>query len=141
MSDGRWERELIRIFASAGYVPMRGAASGGGTDRELPDVFVGDGEHVFAIELKTRSPPEGSAACYGPIDDLEDLQHFAEAFKAEPLIAVRWKGSGGRSVEWRFTWPGQFETTETRFKWYYEDRYDANWIGFEELPGEFDLDA
>lgn len=141
MSDGRFERELIRIFASAGYVPIRGAASGGGTDRELPDVFVGDGQHVFAIELKTRAPPEGSSACYADRSDLDDLDHFATAFRAEALIAVRWKGSGSRPVQWRFTWPGQFETTETKFKWYYEDRDEPYWLTFEDLPGEFDLDV
>jgi Holliday junction resolvase len=141
MSDGRYERELVRIFASAGYAPIRGAASGGGTERELPDVFVGDGEHVFAVELKARDPPEGSVASYGPLDDLDDLTYFAEAFDAEPLIAVRWKGSGGRAVEWRFTWPGQFETTEQKFKWYYEDRDEPYWLTFADLPGGFDANT
>lgn len=139
MSDGRFERQLIRIFASAGYAPIRGLASGGGTDRELPDVFVGNGEYVFAIELKTRSVPDGESACYGPLDDLDNLSYFAGKFRAEPLICVRWKGAGGRSVEWRFQWPGEFEETESSFKWYHEESLD--WMSFEDLPGEFDLSA
>ena len=139
MSDGRWERELIRIFASAGYTPIRGAASGGGTDRELPDVFAGNGEDMFCIELKTRTPPEQNSACYGPRSDIDNIKHFAEAFRAKPLIAVRWKGSGGRPVQWRFAQPDSLETTAKSFKWYYDNRNSEHWFTFDSIPGEFDV--
>lgn len=79
------ERELLEIFSEYNFVGLRAPSSGSTTERELPDVLVGDGCCVFAIEAK-RSGGE-----YKYIDkyEIDDLHYFAECFGAEPYIAVR----------------------------------------------------
>ena len=133
MSDGRFERELVGKFEDAGYHALRLAASGGGTSADLPDVMAGNGKYFFAIELKSREPPEGSAARYGPVEDLGALTRFADSFALTPFVCVRWKGNSNRPVEWRLQWPGQLETTDTKFKFHYDERDD--WMDLEDLPG------
>jgi Holliday junction resolvase len=79
------ERELLSLFYEEGFVGFRAPSSGSTTERELPDVLVGNGELVFAIEVKR------SGGDYEYLDEyeIEDLHYFAEAFGAEPFIAVR----------------------------------------------------
>lgn len=81
----RGERELLQVFFDEGFVGFRAPSSGSTTNRELPDVLVGNGESIFAFEAK-RSGGE-----YKYIEEYEiaDLCYFAESFGAEPYIAVR----------------------------------------------------
>jgi len=83
------EKELMDRVEELGFAPMRAPASGGGgQSRDLPDVLVGDGEHILAIEVK-RS---GKNQVYLTPAEVEALMRFAEAFHADatPVIAVRW---------------------------------------------------
>ena len=68
MSYSQKERDLIDILEQElGYAAMRAPASGGATDRELPDVIAGREVHpprklnhnstVWHFEVKYRSKP------------------------------------------------------------------------------------
>jgi Holliday junction resolvase len=87
------ERELLDIFGEKGFVGLRAPSSGSTTQKELPDVLVGDGTCVLAIEVKR------AGGDYQYIDEYEvdDLYYFAEAFGAEPYIGVRFDYG-----DWRF---------------------------------------
>lgn len=81
----RGERELLSVFSEYDFVGLRAPSSGSTTQRELPDILVGDGSCVLAVEAKR------SGGDYQYIDkyEIDDLYYFAEAFGAEPYIAVR----------------------------------------------------
>lgn len=79
------ERELISLFGENGFVGLRAPSSGSTTERELPDILVGDSSSVFAIEAKR------CGGDYKYIDEyeVEDLYYFAGQFGAEAYIAFR----------------------------------------------------
>ena len=93
----RYERELVNRFESCGWGALRCPSSGGGTDRELPDVIVGkNAERVktlhalslstpLAIELKSGK----STTLYVDRDEVKALRSFAESFGATPLLGAR----------------------------------------------------
>jgi len=93
----RYERELVNRFESLGWGALRCPASGGATNRELPDVLVGkNAEQVntlhtlslstpLAIELKSGK----STTLYVDRDEVSALRSFAESFGATPLLGAR----------------------------------------------------
>ncbi len=81
----RRERELVNLFDDDGFAVMRAPASGGGTDRELPDILVGDGNLFYSIEAKSSS----GQPIYVKQKEIEDLNYFSSKFGCEPRIAVR----------------------------------------------------
>ena len=93
----RYERELVNRFESCGWGALRCPASGGATDRELPDVIVGkNAERVktlhalslstpLAIELKSGK----STTLYVDKEEVYALRSFAESFGATPLLGAR----------------------------------------------------
>jgi len=103
---GRYERQLLGALEATGYAGMRAPASGGATDRDLPDLLVGTCAAVtplgtyadaLAIELKTTS----STTAYLDDSEITALERFAHDFGATPLLAVKFKRAGGtRSGYW-----------------------------------------
>lgn len=84
----RYERRLVNTLDEAGYGVMRSPGSGGGTEREQPDVLAGrEGERV-AIELKYVG--EGDDYTYLSAEEVAALRRFGEIFHAVPRVAGRW---------------------------------------------------
>ena len=91
----RYERELVNRFESCGWGALRCPASGGATDRELPDILAGlalDGpskdypiSRALAIELKSGK----STTLYVDKEEVKALKSFAESFGATPLLGAR----------------------------------------------------
>ena len=91
----RYERELVNRFESVGWGALRCPSSGGGTDRELPDILAGlalDGpaynfplSRALAIELKSGD----STTLYVDRDEVKALKSFAQSFGATPLLGAR----------------------------------------------------
>ena len=91
----RYERELVNRFESCGWGALRCPASGGATDRELPDILAGlafEGpskdypiSRALAIELKSGK----STTLYVDRDEVKALRSFAESFGATPLLGAR----------------------------------------------------
>jgi len=97
----RYERELLGALEATGWAGMRAPASGGATDRDLPDLLVGRRKRTLtkslAIELKTTS----STTAYLDDAEITALERFAHDFGARPLLAVKFKRAGGtRSGYW-----------------------------------------
>ena len=81
----RVERSLVKWLYRHGWAVIRAPASGGATQRELPDVLAGNGERVLAVEVKSSR----SDAVYLSSDEVEALERFALSFGALPVVAVR----------------------------------------------------
>ena len=91
----RYERELVNRFESCGWGALRCPASGGATDRELPDILAGLAldspskdypiSRALAIELKSGK----STTLYVDRDEVKALRSFAESFGATPLLGAR----------------------------------------------------
>ena len=118
----RVERALCRAFDDAGWMVMRSPSSGAATTRDQPDVLVGNGEHVLAIEAKYSS---GERIYLDPESDVEQLLAFGAGFGARPLFATRWKGD--RRVYW-FT-PDDLDAPTERRTNYRARRVDAEAVG------------
>lgn len=100
MSNGQYERELVRSLHACGFGVMRCPSSGSATDRPLPDVIAGqksfgryghpehDKSDAWAIELKTTS----KTTAYVKKTEAEGLWTFADRFGATPYMAARFKG-------------------------------------------------
>lgn len=85
------ERELVNILHNAGWTVVRAPASGGATDRELPDVLAGNTEVFVAIEAKSS----GGDPIYIDKQEITDLEYFAESFGSIALMGVRFGAEYG----------------------------------------------
>lgn len=81
----RRERELVNKLDENEFAVMRAPASGSATDRELPDVLVGDGGDFYAIESKSSS----GDPIYIQEEEIDALQFFASNFGADAIVGVR----------------------------------------------------
>lgn len=81
----RRERELVNKLDENEFAVMRAPASGSATDRELPDVLVGDGGDFYAIEAKSSS----GDPIYIQEEEIDALQFFASNFGADAIVGVR----------------------------------------------------
>ena len=99
----RRERELVNRLDNAGFAVMRAPASGSATERELPDVLVGNGEYFYAIEAKSSS----GDPIYLDGEEVEALEFFAENFGAEARIGIRFD-----EEDWAFFRPEELYKTE-----------------------------
>jgi Holliday junction resolvase len=79
------ERAFCRTMYDAGWMAARIAASGSGTERELPDVVLGDRNRTYAVEVKRTS----SGRVYLPEDEIESLRTVARGLKMQVRIAVK----------------------------------------------------
>lgn len=122
MTGGRYERELVEALDAIGLAAMRAPASGSKTDRALPDVLAGhgvsfhDGEtpgawysECMAIELKTTE----QTTAYVGAEEVEALEHFAEAFGARPYLVGRFKRPGPIRPKYYFVRPGDCRMTDS----------------------------
>lgn len=84
----RRERELRDLFREEGFAVIRVAGSGSSPDDDLPDLFVGDGDRMFAFEAKAS---ERDSYIYLPAAEVAALCNFSRQFHrtARPRIAVR----------------------------------------------------
>ena len=101
----RYERELVNAFRDAGWGALRLPASGGATERELPDVLAGrstgsgsiesyvDGNPWDSVPLTEAWAIEAKAGkattLYVDAEEVEALRTFAEIWGARPLLGAR----------------------------------------------------
>ena len=83
------ERELIHLFWSNGWVSARVAGSGSSTYPSC-DLLASNRLRKLAIECKITK----SESKYFVKDDIKKFKRFADAFGAEPWIAIKFKKSG-----------------------------------------------
>lgn len=84
----RKEREHVRELFDLGVPALRTPASGGATDRPLPDLFFRANGENYAIEQKYSS---GDYIYFGD-EEVEALCEFAEMWDSIPLFCARFKG-------------------------------------------------
>jgi len=97
----RTERELMDIFAGAGWAVARVAGSGVGK-HPCPDVIVGNGERVYAIECKAS---KGEVVYVGQ-EQVLGLHEFSRKFGAKSMLGLRFNNE-----KWRFLELGELERT------------------------------
>jgi Holliday junction resolvase len=78
------ERELIHLFWGKNIPAVRVAGSGS-MRYPAPDIIAGTIERKFAIECKSVK----GTTKYIPIEEIEELQKFADLFGCEPWIGMR----------------------------------------------------
>lgn len=80
----RTERELFHMFWETGrWMPLRTAGSGS-TPIPAPDLLIGNGSRVLAIECKS-----GKGRRDIKKEQIEELKIFSKLFGAEPWVGVR----------------------------------------------------
>lgn len=86
--SGSYERLLANHLDSEGFHVMRAPSSGGGTKRDLPDIFWAKAtEMPKAGELKTT---KGNVVYYTE-EEVSALKGFANAFSAQARLVARYK--------------------------------------------------
>lgn len=127
----RYERELIDRIEDEGWIAMRAPASGGATDRDLPDVIAAR-EHplwgrgvseAYLLEVKYSS----TTPLYVDEEDCRQVEDFAEAFGGKPRIAIRWNGGKKPFVgdtDFYLVPPSRGEQKEANRRFDYEDVKD-----------------
>lgn len=98
MTGSDYERELVRRLSNAGWAAMRCPTSGGGTDRDLPDVLALHETTIegvdwptekycraLAVELKSGK----DTTLYADTEEVEALRRFALRAGATPLLGCR----------------------------------------------------
>lgn len=98
------ERELVNMLDDDDFAIMRAPASGGGTQRELPDVLAGNARDFYAIEAKSSS----DNPIYVSLREIADLIYFALKFGAKPRIGARFDRE-----EWYFFHPSELHCTNS----------------------------
>ena len=91
----------MEIFANAGWAVVRIAGSGR-SKYPCPDVLVGDGQRVYAIECKSS---KGDAIYVGQ-EQMLSLREFSRKFGARSMIGVRFNNE-----KWWFLEPHELEMT------------------------------
>lgn len=81
------ERELIHKFWANGFAAIRSAGSGS-MKYPSPDILASKNGRVLAIECKITKEQYK----YFEKQEIEDLRNFSFIFKAEPCVAVKFKG-------------------------------------------------
>jgi len=123
----RLERELFHMFwDQAGWGALRTAGSGS-TTLPAPDLIVGNGSRVLAIECKSGNGRRDINA-----EQIEELKLFSKIFGAEPWLGVRFD-----NMPWYFL--KLEDIGKTSGKNYFVDKKIAlgKGIGFDELIGKF----
>lgn len=100
------ERELIHKFWDRGWAAIRVAGSGS-SRYPSPDLLAGNNVRKLAIECKSIR----GRSKYLPLEEVDNLNLFAEKFGAEPWVAVRFD-----EVDWFFIGTRDLERTERSYK-------------------------
>ncbi len=100
----RRERELVNILYDHEFAVMRAPSSGGGTQRELPDVLAGNGTDFYAIEAKSSD----GRPIYIDKEEVDGLNFFSNNFGAKPRIGVRFDRE-----KWYFFHPNELYRTDS----------------------------
>lgn len=131
----RYERRLRLMFRYAGYGCIRLAASGSGTDDDLPDVFAGTPNRLIAIEAKYRTDKDGW--CYAAKEEVQQVLDFADDWGVTDAL---WAARFPRDTTWYFQPVELMETTEKSVKWRYDDVVE-NWqtMDYYDLPAYSDI--
>ncbi|MBN1645748.1 Holliday junction resolvase [Candidatus Woesearchaeota archaeon] len=95
------ERELIHLFWAEGWAAFRAAGSGSSV-HPCPDIIAGNSRRKLAIEVKIVNAKNK----YFPRKEILDLVGFANAFGAEPWVAVKFPVIG-----WCFIIPDDLKDT------------------------------
>lgn len=119
----RRERELVRLLSGehehspydeGQWAVMRAPASGAATERELPDVFAGNGGVFWAIEAKAS----GGSPIYIAEEEIDGLEYFSSFWGAYARIGVRFDAKPGDphyanddDSGWRFFAPNDLYRT------------------------------
>ena len=88
----RTERELFHMFWDSGLAALRCAGSGS-TPMPCPDLLVGDGSRVLAIECKSGK----KGRRYISKEQIKELKEYATKFGAEPWVGIRYD-----NLDWFF---------------------------------------
>ncbi len=83
------ERELLHTLVSHGFAVVRAAGSGS-TSVDACDLVAGTAGKAFAIEVKACV----ASRQYFQDEQMKELQRFADAFGAQPILAVKWTRRG-----------------------------------------------
>ncbi len=95
------ERELVSMLWGSSFAAIR--AAGSGVQRFYsPDVLASNGSKVLAIECKSTK----SKHQYFEPQQVDELKKFADIFKAEPWLAVKF------SSDWKFFKIDDLEKTD-----------------------------
>jgi len=98
MSKGsRRERELRDELSDREFVVVRTAGSGSAPGFDLPDLLVGDGTRIWAIEVKSWDP-EANRTYYLEPEEVDSLQRFSRRFSPNTEARV------GIRVDYDTTW-------------------------------------
>ena len=86
----RRERELRDVLDAEGFVVIRAAGSGSAPGFDLPDLLVGDGVHMWAVEVKAWNPTKKNTR-YLDSAEAEALSRMSEEFfpDCEARVGVR----------------------------------------------------
>jgi Holliday junction resolvase len=101
----RAERELQRMFHEKNFGTVRVAGSGSATI-PAPDLLVGNGSRVLAIECKSLKNDKK----YITKEQIKELKEFARRFGAEPWLGIRFDNKG-----WYFLKHEDFKKSEKSF--------------------------
>ncbi len=99
----RVERELFHMFSNTNiFIPIRVAGSGS-TPIPAPDLLIGNGKRILAIECKAIKGTKK----YLEQQQIQELITFAQKFGAEPWIAMKFDYQG-----WFFLKPSELARTK-----------------------------
>ena len=119
------ERELIKMFWSAGYAAMRAAGSGSAR-HPSPDIIASNKIRKLAIECKSTK----NLKIYLSKEDVNQLIEFSNIFGAEPWFAARFN-----KLKWFFLTIEDLEKTPTGFVISIENIRNKGLV-FEELTSD-----
>jgi Holliday junction resolvase len=120
----RGERDLIRMFWSAGWAAIRSAGSGS-QSYPSPDLLVGNKSRRLAIEAKVTKEDRK----YFSHADVRQLTAFSEYFGAESWFAIKFLKN-----DWVFFSPEDLDQTDGSYVASVE-LADRKGLSFEELTG------
>ena len=86
----RYERELSHMFWETGSWAAVRSAGSGSTTYPNPDLIIGNGERVVAIECKSIK----NGTKYLNNEDVEQIRIFSEKFGAEAWFGIRFDQLG-----------------------------------------------
>lgn len=89
----QYERDLVNKIEDMGGGAMRCPTSGGGTDRDLPDVIARlPNKKLIVTELKFIGHSRKTNAIRLQNEEVDSLERFGRSFQAKPFACGRFAG-------------------------------------------------